>query len=316
MRKASRGFSLLSMLIVIGFVAMLGLSVADFNRQVQLSRPVEKFSLRLLDIRTMMHAWHQAQYTAGMNIHDRSLWPNHLQAFENLYVPTCTTTDADNGRCTPIDHTPWGKMTYSVETYITPTGFRSYYAKLEFSVPDEGDDLFKTQYNAMHEFLSPISGMTWDETANIMTYRIDLADLAFAFDGLVKRSGDNSSLLGDWDVGGQFAITNAKEFTLADSQGGQISVSNKLVQIFVGQHGDWVNKPTCITGQSPDIYPSITEINVSSDYTLLGSQKAYQVDDTTNNRWQLGLDILVTHNTTGDRRFIHTGVITALIKCK
>ncbi|GAL27728.1 hypothetical protein JCM19239_1449 [Vibrio variabilis] len=105
MRKTSRGFSLLSMLIVIGFVAMLGLSIADFNRQVQLSRPVEKLSLRLLDIRTMMHAWNQAQYTAGMNIHDLSLWPSNLQDFEGVYVPACTNADANTGLCTPIDHT-------------------------------------------------------------------------------------------------------------------------------------------------------------------------------------------------------------------
>ncbi|MGR5298432.1 hypothetical protein ACPV5U_23420 [Vibrio mediterranei] len=315
MRQHSRGFSLLSMLIVMGFISLLALSVADFNRKIQLSRPVEKFSLRLLDIRTMMHAWHQAQYTAGMNIHDRSLWPNSLHDFENVYVPQCTSADANNGLCIPIDHTPWGSMTYSVDSYITPTGFRSYYGKLVFSVPDEGDGLFKTQYNAMHEFLSPISGMTWDKAHHTMTYRIDKGDLALAYDGLVKRSGDDSALLGDWDAGGKFAITNLKEITLADSKGGQISVSNKLVQAYVGKHGDWVDKPTCTVGQTPSLYPSITEINVSPNYTPLGSQKAYQKDETPT-QWQLGLDILVNEKATGNKQFIHTGVITALIKCK
>ncbi|GAL27729.1 hypothetical type IV pilin PilA [Vibrio variabilis] len=205
-------------------------------------------------------------------------------------------------------------MTYSVDTYITPTGFRSYYAKLEFSVPDEGDDLFKTQYNAMHEFLSPISGMTWDDTTNTMTYRIDKADLAFAFDGLVKRSGDDSWLLGDWDVGGRFAITNVRDITIADDSGGQISVSDKLTIIQTGQHGDWVNKPRCPPGQAPELFPSIVEASVGSDYTSTGSQKAYKLAENTT-QWQLGLDVIVTRNSDGQRMPLHNGVINALMQC-
>jgi hypothetical protein len=311
-----KGFSILSMLIVMGFISLLALSVADFNRKIQLSRPVEKFSLRLLDIRTMMHAWNQANYTAGKSIHDRDIWPNRLQDFEGFYVASCSNQDASDGLCTPIDHTPWGSMTYSVDTYITPTGFRSYYGKLVFSVPDEGDDLFKTQYNAMHEYLSPISGMTWDKVNNTMTYRIDNADLAFSFDGLVKRSGDDSELLGDWDLGGNFGPLNARDYLIKDKNSNhQISVARGLITVENISHGDTIPKILCAQGLSPNLTLNVGEIiPQGGDYSGIHSFKPY-VRSETSKEWNVSIDMIVDNLKTGKSELIHDGKATALIQC-
>ncbi|MCP3697542.1 MAG: hypothetical protein GY920_03105 [Aliivibrio sp.] len=144
---------------------------------------------------------------------------------------------------------------------------------------------------------------------------IERPDKAFSYESLIKRSGDNSSLLGDWDVGGKHAITNAKDYTIRNSDGSQQLVSTGLVQILQVKDSDFIDKPQCPVDQEPDVTLSINTVTVTNEYTLKGSIKPYVLSES-NTQWQVGLEIRAIINSTGKPKTINDGVITAFVQCK
>lgn len=145
--------------------------------------------------------------------------------------------------------------------------------------------------------------------------RIDRPDKAFAYEGLVKRSGDDSTLLGDWDVGGQRSITNTRDVTIRNANGTQKLVSRGLSNVFTLQHGDFLQKPNCPPGLTPSINLALGYVKIESDYQLVGSQKPYLLSETAT-RWQVGLELRVKNINTNDFDKKNTGDILAITQCK
>ena len=139
--------------------------------------------------------------------------------------------------------------------------------------------------------------------------------MAFAYDGLVKRSGDDSTLLGDWDVGGNFALVNAKDYTIRNSDGSQQLVSSGLVNILKVKHRDFIDKPQCPKDLKPNLTLSINTVTITNQYTLKGSIKPFVLSET-HFQWQVGLEIRAIINSTGRPKTINNGVITAFVQCK
>ena len=319
--KKQQGFALIaSISIVLGVVTIASIKMAEYSSKQRILNNSESFFHRVIYLRTQVHAFVNDRYLEGWGINGAAIFPNRLGALEPKYIPACS--DADNAKrfCMKVNQTPWGEIDdrdYRVVGIPKDdgSGISHYRAEFDIKLPAKNDDAFKYERNVTLAMLARVPNIFYDDANNILTVRIDRPDKAFAYESLVKRSGDDSTLLGDWDVGGNFAITNTKELTIRNTNGSQTRVSNKLTDIYTVEHGDWLDKPSCPNGLSPVINPVITSVEPHRDYNLTGGQRAYRLAETAD-RWQLGLDVLAIHKTSGTKRFLHGGVITALIQCK
>nr|WP_172684990.1 type II secretion system protein [Aliivibrio fischeri] len=134
------------------------------------------------------------------------------------------------------------------------------------------------------------------------------------YDEFLRKDG-SEHLTGDWDVGGEHAITNAKDYTIRNSDGSQQLVSTGLVKILQVNHGDWIDKPKCPEHQQPDLTLSIHTVTIPNQYTLTGSIKPYVLGESSS-QWRAGLEVRVVINSTGRPHSIEDGVMTAFVQCK
>lgn len=322
--KKQQGFAMLaSMSIVLSVVIVGAMWVAEESAKRRILNNSESFYHRIIYLRTQIHAFVNDSYLEGHRINGAAIFPNRLAALEPKYIPTCTTEDNQKGFCMKVNQTPWGMIEesdYRVVAIPTADGLNvsHYRAEFDIKLPDKASVALKHERQTTLAMLSQVPNIFYDDTTNILTVRIDRPDKAFAYESLVKRSGDDSTLLGDWDVGGNFAITNAKELTIRNEDGSQTRISNKLTDVYTVEHDDWLDKPQCPNGLKPTLTPVLISIDPNRDYELTGVQRAYikDGDDEASVKWQVGLDVVGIHKSTGDKRFLHGGTIAAIIQCK
>lgn len=309
-----------------GFVAMVGLLIALsflsyafilYTEQAQKQRIKEdahSFYNRLLFLTHQIHAYNADQYQAGTPINSSWLFPKTLSDLEGAYVPTCLPADNAQGYCMLIEQSPWGKVEYERQAFITPTGVDTYRAVMSFTLPDPSDPAFTAEHSMTLSMLTQLPNLTYDESSNLITLYVTRPDMAFAYDGLVKRSGDDSTLLGDWDVGGNFAITNVKDVTIKNSNGTQTVVSDGLVNTFSAKHDGLIDRPDCPDGKESIIHLMIGEIITPTNTESTGRVRAY-LKSTTATQWRVGLDNIVK-NSSGTSQIDHSGYVIALTQCK
>lgn len=322
--KKQQGFAMLaSMSIVLGVVIVGSMWVAEESAKRRILTNSESFYNRIIYLRTQVHAFVNDRYLEGHRINGAAIFPNRLGALEPKYIPTCTTADNQKGFCMKVNQTPWGEIgerDYRVVAVPKDdgSGVSHYRAEFDVKLPDKDSVALKFERQTTLAMLAQVPNIFYDDANNILTVRIDRPDKAFAYESLVKRSGDDSTLLGDWDVGGNFAVTNAKEFTIRNQNGSQTRVSNKLTDVYTLEHGDWLDKPNCPNGLKPILTPTLISVEPHRNYELTGVQRAYIIngDDEASPRWQLGLDVVGVHKTTGNKDFLHGGTIAAIIQCK
>ncbi|WP_236797425.1 type II secretion system protein [Aliivibrio fischeri] len=306
---------MVGLLITLSFLSYAFVLYSEKAQKERIKSDTQSFYNRLLFLKQQIHAFNADQYQNGRHINSAELFPATLQNLEGVYVPTCLPADNAQGFCFLIDQTPWGKINYEREPLVTPTGTNTWRAVMRFTLPDQSDPAFTTELSMSISMLTQIPTNEYDPALNQMTIYINRPDMAFAYDGLVKRSGDDSTLLGDWDVGGNFAITNAKDYTIRNHDGSQQLVSSGLVRITQVKHGDFIDKPQCPEHQQPDLTLSINTVTISNKYTLTGSIKPYVLDETPT-KWQVGLVTRVVINSTGKSYSLHSGHLTAFVQCK
>ncbi len=315
-RRAQGGFvAMVGLLITLSFLSYAFVLYSEKAQKERIKSDTQSFYNRLLFLKQQIHAFNADQYQNGRHINSAELFPATLQNLEGAYVPPCLPADNAQGFCFLIDQTPWGKINYEREPLVTPTGTNTWRAVMRFTLPDQSDPAFTTELSMSISMLTQIPTNEYDPALNQMTIYVNRPDMAFAYDGLVKRSGDDSTLLGDWDVGGNFAITNAKDYTIRNSDGSQQLVSTGLVKVLQVNHRDFIDKPQCPVDQEPNVTLSINTVTVTNEYTLKGSIKPFILSET-DRQWQVGLEIRVVINATGQPHSIEDGVITAFVQCK
>lgn len=315
-RRAQGGFvAMVGLLITLSFLSYAFVLYSEKAQKERIKSDTQSFYNRLLFLKQQIHAFNADQYQNGRHINSAELFPATLQNLEGVYVPPCLPADNAQGFCFLIDQTPWGKINYEREPLVTPTGTNTWRAVMRFTLPDQSDPAFTTELSMSISMLTQIQTNVYDPALNQMTIYVNRPDMAFAYDGLVKRSGDDSTLLGDWDVGGNFAITNVKDITIRNSDGTQRLVSRGLSEIVTRNHGGWIDKPACPNGTSPAITLGLGAIKITSDYDLTGSQKPYLLSQTAS-QWQVGLEIRVVRKSTGQPLIHNDGVINAFVQCK
>ena len=317
-RRAQGGFvAMVGLLITLSFLSYAFVLYSEKAQTERIKSDTQSFYNRLLFLKQQIHAFNADQYQNGRHINSAELFPATLQNLEGVYVPPCLPADNAQGFCFLIDQTPWGTINYERQPQVTPTGTNTWRVAMSFTLPDQSDPAFTTELSMSISMLTQIPTNVYDPVLNQMTIYVNRPDMAFAYDGLVKRSGDDSTLLGDWDVGGNFAIMNAKDFSVQNDDGSQTSISNKLVSIYSMSHGDWVDYPKCPTGQKPNITPVISRIDSQLGYKLLGNQRAYVLlDDSIRQRWQIGLDVAAKNISNDKSTILHNGAVSVFVQCK
>ena len=287
----------------------------------QIQNNSKSFYNRIVYLQTQFKAYQSDQYLSGTSINSQFIFPIHLKDLEGDYIPTCSDEDNQKGLCFKYNQTPWGEISDSdyrlvpLPNGINPTHWQ---AELDIELPPKNDEALKYEREVVLQlFGANMPNILPNEEKDKITIIINRPDKAFAYESLVKRSGDDSTLLGDWDVGGEHAIMNAKDFSVQNDDGSQTSISNKLVSIYSMSHGDWVDYPKCPTGQKPSITPVISRIDSQSGYKLLGNQRAYVLlDDSIRQRWQIGLDVAAQNINTNKNTILHNGTVSVFVQCK
>ncbi|MGG6325175.1 type II secretion system protein [Vibrio cholerae] len=316
--KKQKGFILIGTLIAMTIMGLLAIKASEWAAAVRIKENASSFYNRVLYIQQQFHAYVSDKYQSGTNINSSFLFPYRFADLEGNYIPACSTADNDAGFCMRYNQTPWGDIAPS-DYRVVPvnhSGAPTYYrAELDIKLPDKNNAALTSERNMTLSLFSQLSNIRYDDANNKITLLIDRPDKAFAYDALVKRSGDDSTLLGDWDVGGNYAITNVKDVTIRNSDGTQKGVASRLTDIYTVGHGAWIQKPKCPVGKSVVPSFSITEVLTDRYHTLTGMQRAYMLSDEPT-RIQVGLDVGAKRNSNGANVALHLGLVTVTLQCK
>ncbi|MGR6863477.1 type II secretion system protein [Aliivibrio salmonicida] len=309
--------SLVALIIAMGATLLFVMEFTSTLTKNNIKANSQSFYNRLLFLNTQFHAFANDRYLAGQGINTPHIFPFELQQLEGDYLPICSDADNKEGYCFKYNQTPWGEIAkddYQVLPVGNPGAPSHYRAELTLKLPDKDNEALKYDRQATLSMLAKMPNLFYDEPNSTLIMRIERPDKAFAYESLIKRSGDDSTLLGDWDVGGNHAITNAKDYTIRNSDGSQQLVSTGLVKILQVNHRDFIDKPRCPVDQEPNVTLSINTVTVTNEFTLKGSIKPFILSET-DRQWQVGLEIRVVINATGQPHSIEDGVITAFVQC-
>ena len=319
--KKQKGFALITgMLILVTIVGFGSMAIAEYTQKKRILNNAESFYNRVLYLRRQMHAYAHDKYTAGFSINSAGLFPFNLRDLEGKYIPVCSTADNRRGLCMKVNQTPWGTIErndYRV-VEVKPTEGESYYrAEIDIPLPSKADKNLKYERNTTISMLAQLPNIEYIENGNLIRVRVDRPDKAFGYESLVKRSGDDSTLLGDWDVGGQYAITNTRDVTIANKDGTQKLVSAGLTNVYTVGHGTKLKKPSCPIGFQPDISLAISYIKVLSGYSLAGSVKPYLMQEGTDaQHWKVGIVTMLHDNEEFEFIENRDSEVQATIYCK
>ncbi|MDN3683203.1 type II secretion system protein [Vibrio tapetis subsp. quintayensis] len=320
MKKKQGGFVLLSISIALGFIVVAGIIVVNMAQEKAIKENMNSFYNHIVYLTQQVQAYSNYRVIQkGTPPDSIAVFPSNLGQLEGEFIPVCRSSDERKGLCRRYDQTPWGRIDPSWYRRVPVGNIGNpdfYYAELALELPDKTNVSFKKELAITLRLFSRLPNIKYDETANKITIRIDRPDKAIAYEGLVKRTGDDSTLTGDWDVGGNFAITNAKDISLTASDGTQFIVSNKLSLGFDVKHGEWINKPKCIAGQTSRIRYGIGAIKVPvSTHEIKGGTNTYIMSNSTT-RWQLGISIQTKRLSDGQSEILHSGRITGSTSCR
>lgn len=319
--RKQKGFAMLaSMSIVLGVVLIGSMWIGEYSARKRIANNTESFYNRIVYLRTQIHAFMNDRYLEGHKINGAVIFPNWLGALEPKYIPACTDADNRKGFCMKVNQTPWGMIEHA-DYRVVPvpkddgSGVSHYRAEFDVKLPDKNSEALKYERRSTIAMLGKIPNVIYNDTNNTITVRIDRPDKAFGYESLLKRSGDDSTLFGDLDIGGNYAITNAKDVTIRNSDGSQKLVSKGLSQTYLLKHGDMVKKPSCPSGTTAKIILGLGSISVKKEFELTGSQRPYLVEDNARD-WKVGLAIRVKNLNDGQYDVRNDGEIIAIVKCE
>ncbi|WP_338726597.1 hypothetical protein V8687_03915 [Shewanella baltica] len=308
-----RGFGVASMLGVVLALGAFGFFLMELSTIVQTQSIKSKgkmFYAQIADIRNAIRM-HQvdkiAQGQSGIY-----LFPAGWNDLVPNYLPDCSTTDNQAGRCRIPSQTGWGgviALTRVAATVLAPS-----HNLIVIPLPPVNAE-FKFEHDVHVSELLQLPFARYNESANTVSFQVHRNGDELEHDGLVKRSGDDSTLTGDWDVGGNYAITNVKDVIVRNSDGSQRSLAAGTVAM-VAKHDQRIDKHKCPSGLTPDIVTGIKgmfntttipivfqNISASRSYTVASS--AY---------WTVKLDYFAEFE--GIMTELHDGEVNVTLICK
>ncbi|HDS1208445.1 TPA: hypothetical protein QDZ84_003484 [Shewanella algae] len=312
--KRQKGYSsVIGILIVLTFLSIALVEYGKLQKLKSLQDDAERFASHVKYIRQQVIAYQSDRVSAGAGLNDggASWFPNSWADLEGKYVNACSTADNNAGKCRKASQTPWGGI-ISFQKAVSP-GMSHYQLKLIIPIPKISSTFRLGERQSYLAALGGIPGTSFNSVSSQVIVLVDRIGQELQHEALLARSGD-TTLLGDWDVGGSYAITNTRDITIRNSDGSQRSLAAGL-PVMVVHHGERINKHKCPSGFSPDAIASIkgiynrTEPNlfsgVSSSRAYVTAYSAY---------WIAGLDYWA--NVKGKPTLLHDGEIKVELVCK
>ncbi|WP_178306569.1 CHASE3 domain-containing protein [Vibrio algicola] len=252
MRKYQGGFaSLISLLVVLSVIGYLAIFYVKHEQQDNIKNNQNSFYNHVTNIITQINAYQSDQYDAGILPDSQDLFPDSLATLQTKgYLGLCSTADNQNGNCMRPEQTPWGDdIDYTRQKMV---GQKYYEAILTIQLPpQDNSNAFEEQVSL--NLFSQIAGTHYDEKKRIITITVTRLENLFALTTVVKRSGEDSTLTGNWDVGGDYSVTNAKDFRIRNANGTQRSLAVGVVDSFSAESPSNIQHPQCAPGLTPDI---------------------------------------------------------------
>ena len=323
MYARQRGFTLLGLMITMGFISAIFLSMAENLVVRQLKAQAEPFEKRMLYIKDQIDAYQLTQFQANANNSNLSLlFPRTLNALSPDYIPTCSVADNQNGLCELIDQLPWGDGSQKIQYQVKPdTNFMPirYYAELTLPLPSKSDDSSIREYNVYTEVLSRLPGIRFSPDEQSLIWRINRLGNIPAFEALmseyVKKDG-TTPLTADWNVGNK-ALIDASDVSIRLQNGKQQRLGIGMTGAFIGKHNQLIEQHACATGLTPDLIVGIKDLNAWDRFNRYSSSGAFHGDyKTEGNGWRLYLNHNVLRISTNKWAVIHDGYLNVQRICR
>ncbi|MEZ9752031.1 type II secretion system protein [Vibrio sp. 10N.261.51.A1] len=313
-----RGVGLVEFILTLVLSLIIFMAALPFYNDYQTDKKAKAYSEH---IRVLIERIHQYQYykitEEGVDSTSQASWPatldNLMNDYPEQYWGSCTIDRELNGECKLPDYVPWSHSRLSTYFYTDLTHIPAFNEHLVIRIPLHELDKDAKEWTRWSNVLIDIPGAK--RAGNDIDITLRQATLALMYENIVMRDG-SATLTEDWDVGGAHGITNVKDVTLRASDGSQIPVSQYLVSVSRAQHGDWIDKPQCIAGQTPQYKLSISKVEIDTRYyTLLGGTKPYLINETAT-RWQVGMSTIVKINSSKQQAKVTTGEALLIASCR
>lgn len=319
MRRQQRGLALLDVLFAI---ALLGLVLAGYVRFQAIQKEkhaAADYRSRIEHVIEALQKYQYQQHTATPPVDVIDEFPmllNDLMTPEEQFWINCSDAQEAARNCIQPDYVPWTTQSITYEAgrkSITVGADVRDIAYAEMTFPLSPATIAPTYRAKWATELLKVPYAKEDSAGDIVITVYDPL-ISQLYDEFLQRDG-SVMLTDDWDVGGDYGITNTQELTIANSDGTQKIVSQGLVDIYTVEHGDWVMKPSCPDSTFPQIALGIGNIYINKDFELTGSQKPYLLSERTD-AWQVGLEVRVKSLLTGELKKSNLGEINAFTQCK
>ncbi len=316
LQTRQRGFvGVLSFLIVLSFFSLILIEIGTAKTREQKISQAMPFYDRMKHNIQQINAYQMDQVAGGRwTIDELAIFPSNWQQLEPRYLPHCNSSEENKGYCIANSKTPWNTIMTMVQSFALPPNSGP---QLVITIPmHPNTTTFALERDAYIGALGKLPGARMDDAKNAVMLTISRSDNAIQHDGVVKRSGSNSTLTGDWDVGGQFAITNTKDVLVRNSDGSQTNLATMVLTTFVAKHGERVDKPKCPTHLKPDAQVAIKGIfphREPDDFNEVSKQKAYTTEYSSH--WLVGLDYYAINKISREWVFMHDGEVSVSLRC-
>ncbi|MFA0054250.1 type II secretion system protein [Vibrio echinoideorum] len=325
MHKNQRGFTLIELSMVIVILSFIMLGLFKYNDVLQKNVDRDGFVEVLGHMIESAQGWqleyvkkHDLAWLSYNNTEIWDTWPDSLDALidsPHYTFSSCSKAQEVQERCLRGDAVYWSGRHVTQQKAINPhTLGYAYYFIIPLAELAPGGSAGNQDWAQYNQILSPLLKRGAERlTNNDVRIEVPVLQDAFAYSDMVWRNG-SKTLTADWDIGGDYGITNAKDYLIAASDGSQISVSKRLVTIEAVAHSQSIRKPTCSKGLSPALMLNFSEVPTDYAYDSLVSFKAY-IQNQTSSAWTVGIDTVARNVNTKKLEKIHMGKATALVRC-
>ncbi|RJX68654.1 type II secretion system protein [Vibrio sinensis] len=315
-KRKQGGYGLLDVLLALSLTTVILLILIPMGIRYYQKKQVDEYvaSLKSTIVQMQLYQYHktsQEGFSSNPFFPEfMDSWPASFDAlmldYGGAFKELCGPLNEAAGACVRPDTVPFTTQKLTLEQVMGPTN-KVYLVIPTSTLPDDGP---RARWGL------PLLAIPEAQLRTNGDIQINLRPLtkSIMYDEFLRKDG-SVHLTNDWDVGGNHAIVNTKDVTILNSDSTQKIVSRGLSETTTLKHGEWLKKPSCPTGTEPRIWLALGYINVSNRYTLTGSQKPF-IDTETTTHWEVGLEVRVENNETGEFAISNDGEILAITQCK